>query len=72
VENYGVRVLDLNKVGYKDDSWILANRVAHVFYTEQIICNNEKKSTDKLKHVIFPGKQQAICVDGVSNLENFN
>ena len=72
VDNYGVRVLDLSKVGYKDDPWILANRAAQVFYAEQIISNNEKKSTDKPKHVVFPGKQQAIGVDGVSDLENFN
>jgi hypothetical protein len=26
---------------------------------------NEKKSIDKPKHVVFPGKQQAIEVDGV-------
>jgi hypothetical protein len=67
-----VRVLDLSKVGYKDDPWILANRVAHVFYAEQIISNNEKKSTDKSKHVVFPRKQQAIGVDGVSDMEDFN
>jgi hypothetical protein len=34
IDKYGVRVLDLSKVGYKDDPWILANRVAHVFYAE--------------------------------------
>ena len=28
VDNYGVRVLDLSKVGYKDDPWIIANRAA--------------------------------------------
>jgi hypothetical protein len=56
IDKYGVRVLDLNKVGYKDDPWILANRAAHVFYAEQIIPNNEKKSTDKLKHAVFPRK----------------
>jgi hypothetical protein len=72
VDNYGVRVLDLSKVGYKDDPWILANRDAQIFYAEQIISNNEKKSTDKSKHVVFPGKQQAIGVDGVSDLEDFN
>jgi hypothetical protein len=53
VDNYGVRVLDLSKVGYKGDPWILANRAAQVFYAEQIIFNNEKKNTDKLKHVVF-------------------
>ena len=25
-----------------------------------------------LKHVVFPGKQQAIGVDGVADLEDFN
>jgi hypothetical protein len=72
IDKYGVRVLDLSKVGYKDDPWILANRVAQVFYAEQIISNNEKKSTDKSKHVVFPRKQQAIGVDGVSDMEDFN
>jgi hypothetical protein len=72
IDKYGVRVLDLNKTGYKDDPWILANRAAQVFYAKQIIPDNEKKSTDKLKHVVFPGKQQAIGVDGVSDMEDFN
>jgi hypothetical protein len=67
-----VRVLDLSKIGYKDDPWILANRTAQVFYAEQIISNNEKKNTDKSKLVVFPGKQQAIGVDGVSDMEDFN
>jgi hypothetical protein len=72
VNNYGVRVLDLSKVGYKDDPWIMANRAAHVFYAKQILFPNEKKSTDKPKHVVFPVKQQAIGVDGVSDLDEFN
>jgi uridine kinase len=43
-----------------------------VFHAEQIISNNEKKSTDKPKHVVFPGKQRVIGVHGVSDLEDFN
>jgi hypothetical protein len=72
VDNYGVRVLDLSKEGYKDDPWIMANRAAQVFYNEQILSPNEKKSIDKPKHVIFPRKQQTIGVDGVSDLDEFN
>jgi hypothetical protein len=72
VDNYGVRVLDLSKVGYKDDPWIMVNRAAQVFYAEQILSPNEKKSTDKLKHVVFTRKQQAIEVDSVSDLDEFN
>jgi hypothetical protein len=51
---------------------MLANLAAQVFYAEQIISNNEKKSIDKPKHVVFSGKQQAIRVDGLSYLEVFN
>jgi hypothetical protein len=73
VDNYGVRVLDLSKVGYKDDPWIMANRATQVFYAEQIMSpNDQNKSADKPKHVVFPEKQQAIEVDGVSDLDEFN
>ena len=72
IDNYGVRVLDLSKVGYKDDPWILAKRAAQVFYAEQILCQNDKKSTHRPKHVVFPGKQEAIGVDGVCDLDDFN
>jgi len=72
VDNYGIRVLNLSKVGYKDDPWIMANRVAQVFYVEQILSPNDKKKiNDHLKHVVFPRKQQAIGVDGVSDLDEF-
>jgi hypothetical protein len=60
VDNYGFKVLDLSKVGYKDDSWILDNRATKVFNAEQIISKNEKKNIDKPKHVVFPGKQLTI------------
>jgi hypothetical protein len=50
----------------------MANCAAQVFYAEHILSPNEKKSTDKLKHVIFFRKQQAIGVDGVSDLDEFN
>ena len=50
----------------------MANRAAQVFYAEQILSPKEKRSTDKTKHVVFPGKQQAIGVDGVCDLDEFN
>jgi hypothetical protein len=34
VDNYEVRFIDLSKVGYKDDPWIMANRAAQVFYAQ--------------------------------------
>ena len=32
VDNYGLRIVDLSKVGYTDDPWVLGNHVAQVFY----------------------------------------
>jgi hypothetical protein len=50
----------------------MTNCAAQVFYAEQILSPNEKKSTDKPNHVVFPGKQQAIGVDSASDLDEFN
>jgi hypothetical protein len=32
VDNYGLTLVDLKKLGHKDDPWVLADRVAQVFY----------------------------------------
>jgi hypothetical protein len=32
VDNYGLTLVDLKNVGHKDDPWVLADRVAQVFY----------------------------------------
>ena len=40
---------------------------------EQILSpNDNKKIIDHPKHIVFPGKQQAIGVDGVFDLDEFN
>ena len=70
VDNYGLRIVDLDKMGYKDDPWVLANHVAQVFYAEDI--SPESKKARKPKHVAVSGKQQIIGVDGVLDPEDFN
>jgi hypothetical protein len=32
VNNYGLTLIGLKNVGYKDDPWVLADRVVQVFY----------------------------------------
>jgi hypothetical protein len=32
VDNYGLTLVDLKNVGRQDDPWVLADRVAQVFY----------------------------------------
>ena len=70
MDNYGLRIVDLSKVGYTDDPWVLGNHVAQVFYAQDLSIENKKAG--KQKHVVVSGKQQIIGVDGVLDPENFN
>jgi hypothetical protein len=32
VDNYGLTLVDLKNIGYKDDPWVLADCVTQIFY----------------------------------------
>jgi len=64
VDAYGLTIVDLNNIGYKDDQWILASQVAQVLY----IVDSAKKT----KHVVVPGKQDIIGVEGIDDVEEYN
>jgi hypothetical protein len=49
VDNYGLTLVDLKNVGHQDDPWMLADRVAHLFY----VLDPETK-----KHVVVSIKQK--------------
>jgi hypothetical protein len=58
VDNYGLTLVDLKNLGYKDDPWVLADRVAQVFY----ILDSETG-----KHIIVSRKQKIVGVDNVED-----
>jgi hypothetical protein len=58
VDNYGLTLVVLKNVGHKDDPWVLADRVAQVFY----ILDSETG-----KHVVASAKQKIV---GVENVED--
>nr|AAM08850.1 Putative tnp2 transposase [Oryza sativa Japonica Group] len=64
VDKFGLIVVDLASVGHKDDPWVLANRVAQVFYVK--VPSNLKKD------IVLPGKQKILGVDGVEDVEDYN
>jgi hypothetical protein len=64
VDNYGLTLVDLKNVGPKDDSWMLADRAAQVFY----VLDPETE-----KHIVVSKKQKIIGVENVEyNDENIN
>jgi len=64
MENYGLTVVELGTLDYKDNPWVLRERVAQVFY----VSDPEKQK----KHVIISGKQRILGVDGVTDVEEYN
>jgi hypothetical protein len=58
MDNYVLTLVDLKNVGYKDNPWVLADRVGHVFYV---------LDSETGKHVVVSAKQKII---GVENVED--
>jgi hypothetical protein len=58
VDNYGLTLVDLKNLGYKDDPWVLVDRVAQVFY----ILDPETG-----KHIVVSEKQKIVGVDNVED-----
>jgi hypothetical protein len=56
-DNYGLTLVDFANVGYKDDPWVLAERVAQVFYIADPM--NVKK------HITISRKQRILGIEGV-------
>ena len=66
----GLRVLDLENLGYQDDPWVVASCVAQVFYMPDPQSNLPPKK--KTKHVVASKKQHIIGVDGMVDVEAYN
>jgi hypothetical protein len=70
VNEIGLIVVDLQNVGYQDDLWVLASRVAQVLYIPGPLSNRPPKK--KTMHVVVPEKHHIIRVDGVDDAEAHN
>jgi hypothetical protein len=64
VDDYGLTSVELQSVGYKDDEWVLANRVTQVAYY--------KNPEESKRHVVVLGKQRIVRADGVQSPEEYN
>ena len=64
-DNYGMTIVDLNKIGYKDEPFVLANDVTQVFYVQDMTSKPPtKKGADKTidiepkRHIVLPRKRK--------------
>ena len=64
MDAYGLTIVDLNNIGYKDDQWVLASQVTQVLYVAYF--------AKKTKHVVVPEKQDIIGVEGIEDVEEYN
>ena len=64
VDRYGVTTVDLERVGYKDEPFVLANQVVQVFYVTD--------PANKKRHVVLNGKRRIVGVENVVDEEEYN
>ena len=64
VDNYGVTTVDLGRVAYASEPFVLAKQVHQVFYIVDL-CN-------KKRHVVRNGKRSIVGVDEVVDEDDYN
>lgn len=65
IDDSGMTTVDLNKVGYSDESFVLANDVTKVFFVKDMSSKGKKgRGPDEPKrHVVLPGKRKIVRVE---------
>jgi hypothetical protein len=72
-DNYGMTIVDLNKIGYIDEPFVLANDVTQVFYVKDMaskpIRKGANRSDDQPKrHIVLPGKRKIVGVEDKTDI----
>ena len=76
-DQYGMTIVDLNNLGYRDEPFVLAQDVAQVFYIKDMSSKQKKgmnKQTDEPKrHIVLSGKRNIVGVENKTDLsEDYN
>ena len=56
--------VDLEKVTYKEEPFVLADQVSQVFYVPD--------TRNKKRHVVLPGKRRVVGVENIVDEEEYN
>ena len=65
IDDSGMTTVDLNKVGYSDEPFVLANDVTQVFFVKDMSSKGKKgRGPDEPKRqVVLPGKRKIVGVE---------
>jgi hypothetical protein len=75
-DQYGITIMDLNNLGYRDKPFILAQDVAQVFYMKNM-SSKPKKGIDKQidepkRHIVLSEKRNIVGVEDKTDLSENN
>ena len=76
-DQYGMTIVDLNNLGYRDEPFVLAQDVSQVFYVKDMSSKPKKginKQTDEPKrHIVLSGKRNIVGLEDKTDLsEDYN
>jgi hypothetical protein len=70
-QQYGMTMVDLNNLGYRDEPFILANDVAQIFYVKDMSTKPRKRKDKQMntshdepkRHIVLSGKKIIVGVE---------
>ena len=84
IDEYGMTIIDLKELGYRDKPFVLAKNVTQVSYVHDMSSKPKKdKSRNKSakdksdgdepkRHIVLAGKRKIVRVDDVTDEEEYN
>ena len=77
-DKYGMTIVDLNKIGYNDEPFVLANDVTQIIYVKDMSSKTIVRKGDKVsdnqqkRHIVLPGKRKIVGVEDKTDIsKNF-
>jgi hypothetical protein len=80
-QQYGMTMVDLNNLGYRDEPFVLANDVAQIFYVKDMSTKLRKRKDKKMntshdepkRHIVLSGKRIIVGVEDKTDMsEDYN
>ena len=77
IDRYGMTIVDFKKIGYKDEPFVLAKDVNHVFFVPDKSTKPKKGKNDKdqinvqpKRHIVLLGKRNIVGIEDISDMSH--